>query len=138
MFVEGEDVTTLDGRELSRARQRMGFLFQHAALFDSLTVGETLASHYAAIAATCRTQRSAVSRWRSSIEVGLAADYTQDAGGALGRDAQRAGLARAMVLDPSVLLSNRARGWIRSPPPRSKPARRSEAPDGDDAAGRHP
>ncbi|PYR80424.1 MAG: hypothetical protein DMF87_08885 [Acidobacteria bacterium] len=40
VFVRGKDVAALSGRELSDVRRSMGFLFQNAALFDSITVGE--------------------------------------------------------------------------------------------------
>ena len=43
VFVEGEDITTLAGRELAGVRKRMGFLFQNAALFDSMSVGDNVA-----------------------------------------------------------------------------------------------
>ena len=39
VLIEGEDITRLTGRELSRTRRRIGFLFQSAALFDSIRVG---------------------------------------------------------------------------------------------------
>ena len=37
VFVEGRDITALGPLELSGVRKRMGFLFQNAALFDSMT-----------------------------------------------------------------------------------------------------
>src|SRR5215207_4435865 len=43
VFVNDDEVSALDSRGLSRIRQGMGFLFQNAALFDSLTVGENVA-----------------------------------------------------------------------------------------------
>ena len=43
VFVQGRDVTLMDRRELSRTRQQIGLLFQHAALFDSISVGENVA-----------------------------------------------------------------------------------------------
>ena len=43
VMVDNQEVASLDSRALSRTRQGMGFLFQHAALFDSLTVGENVA-----------------------------------------------------------------------------------------------
>ena len=42
IWIEQEDVTQLGCRELSRVRHKMGFLFQDAALFDSLTLYENL------------------------------------------------------------------------------------------------
>jgi phospholipid/cholesterol/gamma-HCH transport system ATP-binding protein len=43
VFVEDRDITTLSRRELSDVRKHMGFLFQNAALFDSMSVGENVA-----------------------------------------------------------------------------------------------
>src|SRR6266446_3476032 len=43
VWVEQDDVTRLNTSELSRVRRKMGFLFQDAALFDSLTLYENLA-----------------------------------------------------------------------------------------------
>jgi phospholipid/cholesterol/gamma-HCH transport system ATP-binding protein len=43
VLVEGEDIAGLTGRELTRVRRRIGFLFQNAALFDSISVGENVA-----------------------------------------------------------------------------------------------
>src|ERR1044071_6539520 len=40
VLVDGHDVTVLKRRELAEVRRRMGFLFQNAALFDSISVGE--------------------------------------------------------------------------------------------------
>src|SRR5258705_3222236 len=43
VFVRGKDITALSGRDLSDVRRSMGFLFQNAALFDSISVGEYVA-----------------------------------------------------------------------------------------------
>jgi phospholipid/cholesterol/gamma-HCH transport system ATP-binding protein len=43
VFVHGREVSALKGRELAEVRRGMGFLFQNAALFDSITVGENVA-----------------------------------------------------------------------------------------------
>src|SRR6266568_8465208 len=43
IWIEQEEVTQLHSAELSRVRRKMGFLFQDAALFDSLTLYENLA-----------------------------------------------------------------------------------------------
>ena len=104
VFVEGEDVTALEGRELSRARQRMGFLFQHAALFDSLTVGENVAfplRRHRRDLSDAEIRRIALEKLD---QVGLAADYHKMPAALSGGMRKRAGLARAMALDPAVLL----------------------------------
>lgn len=43
VWIDGEDITRLEARGLSRVRRKMGFLFQNAALFDFLTLYENLA-----------------------------------------------------------------------------------------------
>src|SRR5580693_5669279 len=43
IWVDGDDVTRLKPSGLSKVRRKMGFLFQDAALFDSLTLYENLA-----------------------------------------------------------------------------------------------
>jgi ABC-type transporter Mla maintaining outer membrane lipid asymmetry ATPase subunit MlaF len=43
VLIEGDDITGLSSRALSPIRQRIGFLFQNAALFDSISVGENVA-----------------------------------------------------------------------------------------------
>jgi len=43
IFVEGQDITKLDERQLAGVRQKIGMVFQESALFDSLTVRENVA-----------------------------------------------------------------------------------------------
>src|SRR5208282_1091879 len=43
IWIDSEDITLLEGKELSRVRRKMGFLFQNAALFDFLTLYDNLA-----------------------------------------------------------------------------------------------
>jgi phospholipid/cholesterol/gamma-HCH transport system ATP-binding protein len=43
VFVDGQEVPTLTRRELYRLRSKIGYVFQFAALFDSLTIGENVA-----------------------------------------------------------------------------------------------
>src|SRR5438876_7119712 len=40
--VAGKEITKLDESQLNEVRKRVGFLFQQAALYDSLTVGENV------------------------------------------------------------------------------------------------
>src|SRR6266478_8340423 len=43
IWIEQDEITRLNETQLSRVRRKMGFLFQDAALFDSLTLYENLA-----------------------------------------------------------------------------------------------
>lgn len=103
IFVEGEEITTLDGRALVRVRKRMGFLFQNAALFDSITVGENVA--FPLRRHTDLSDAEIRDRARAKLAaVGLERDYDKMPAELSGGMRKRAGLARAMALDPHVLL----------------------------------
>lgn len=103
VLVHGRDVGAMPQRELSDVRRGMGFLFQNAALFDSITVGEN-------VAFPLRRH----TKWPSSrirevaaaklADVGLERDYDRMPGELSGGMKKRAGLARAMALDPDILL----------------------------------
>jgi phospholipid/cholesterol/gamma-HCH transport system ATP-binding protein len=101
--VEGRDMATLSGPALVDARRRIGFLFQHAALFDSLTVGGNVAFplHRHRRLPADEIERIA----RSKLEqVGLRQEYHRKPAELSGGMRKRVGLARAMALDPPVLL----------------------------------
>lgn len=42
IFIEGEEITKMNEKEIYRVRNKFGFLFQGAALFDSMTVGKNI------------------------------------------------------------------------------------------------
>lgn len=103
VFVEGEEITELDSRALSRVRQRMGFLFQNAALFDSITVGENVA--FPLRRHTRLSDREIRERAAEKLgQVGLEREYNKMPADLSGGMRKRAGLARAMALDPPILL----------------------------------
>jgi phospholipid/cholesterol/gamma-HCH transport system ATP-binding protein len=103
VLVEGKDVTILPRRELNQLRKRIGFLFQNAALFDSITVGENVA--FPLRRHTRLPEREVRERARARLaEVGLEHEYEKMPAALSGGMRKRAGLARAMALDPAVLL----------------------------------
>jgi phospholipid/cholesterol/gamma-HCH transport system ATP-binding protein len=103
VFVEEQDIATLAGRELAGMRKHMGFLFQNAALFDSMSVGDNVAfpmrRHTTWSGAEIR-ERAA----KKLADVGLDDDFDTMPGDLSGGMKKRAGLARAMALDPAILL----------------------------------
>jgi phospholipid/cholesterol/gamma-HCH transport system ATP-binding protein len=103
IFVEGHEITALRGRQLGDVRKHMGFLFQNAALFDSMTVGENVAfpmrRHTDLSDGEIRERAT-----KKLAAVGLEQDYDKMPGDLSGGMKKRAGLARAMALDPSILL----------------------------------
>jgi phospholipid/cholesterol/gamma-HCH transport system ATP-binding protein len=103
VFVGGTDITGLEGEELSAVRKQVGFLFQSAALFDSISVGENVAfpmrRHTNLPDAEIRRRAGA------KLEaVGLGQNYDEMPADLSGGMRKRAGLARAMALDPKILL----------------------------------
>jgi phospholipid/cholesterol/gamma-HCH transport system ATP-binding protein len=105
VLVEGNDITGLSSRDLSPIRQRIGFLFQNAALFDSITVGENVAfplrRHSNLTDAEIRTRAQDL-----LSQVGLSREYDKMPADLSGGMKKRAGLARAMALDPAILLAD--------------------------------
>jgi phospholipid/cholesterol/gamma-HCH transport system ATP-binding protein len=103
VHVTGQDLATLDRPSLNRVRLGMGFLFQHAALFDSISVGENVA--FPMRRHTRLDETTILTRARGKLDqVGLADAFDKMPGDLSGGMKKRAGLARAMALDPGILL----------------------------------
>jgi phospholipid/cholesterol/gamma-HCH transport system ATP-binding protein len=103
VFVEERDITVLSGRDLGEVRKHMGFLFQNAALFDSMSVGDNVA--FPMRRHTKLSDADIRERARKKLAtVGLEGEYDKMPGDLSGGMKKRAGLARAMALDPSILL----------------------------------
>jgi phospholipid/cholesterol/gamma-HCH transport system ATP-binding protein len=81
----------------------MGFLFESAALFDSITVGENVAFSLRRHTDWADEKIRSVAKSKLA-EVGLDKDYDKMPGDLSGGMRKRAGLARAMALDPDILL----------------------------------
>ena len=103
IWIDGEDITGLHAADLSRVRRKMGFLFQGAALFDSLTLYENLALPLLRLSSKTPAQVEAVID-RVLRDVGLAGDKQKMPSELSGGMRKRAGLARALVLEPRILL----------------------------------
>src|SRR4029078_8861007 len=82
---------------------QMGFLFQNAALFDSITVGENVAFPLRRHTDWSDARIREVARARVG-DRGLEREYDKMPADLSGGMRKRAGLARAMALDPEILL----------------------------------
>jgi len=101
---DGRALADLPERELNRQRQRFGYLFQNAALFDSLTVYDNVAMGLRAqgVLSDAAIRERVGQRLQ---EVGLPPDAAARRPAELsGGMKKRVGLARALALDPEVML----------------------------------
>jgi len=103
VFVEDRDISALGRRELAEVRKHMGVLFQNSALFDSMSVGDNVSfpmrRHTDWSESEIRERATA-----KLADVGLAKDFDTMPGDLSGGMKKRAALARAMALDPAILL----------------------------------
>jgi phospholipid/cholesterol/gamma-HCH transport system ATP-binding protein len=105
VWIGQDDVSGLDGPGLSRVRRKIGYLFQDAALFDSLTLYENLALPLHRLTNKSPAEIDfAVDQVLG--EVGLAGDKAKMPAELSGGMRKRAGLARALVLEPRIVLAD--------------------------------
>jgi phospholipid/cholesterol/gamma-HCH transport system ATP-binding protein len=102
VVVNGRSVPGLSPPDLSELRHRMGFLFQQAALFDSISLGENVAFGLRRGRAEQGDVREKAER--KLEQVGLGGQYDRMPEALSGGMRKRAGLARALAMDPEVLL----------------------------------
>jgi phospholipid/cholesterol/gamma-HCH transport system ATP-binding protein len=101
---DGRVLTELPEKELARQRQRFGYLFQGAALFDSLSVHDNIALGLRAQGGHPEADIRERVRQRL-LEVGLPLTAATKMPAELsGGMKKRVGLARALALDPEVML----------------------------------
>ena len=101
--IQGEEITSLKIDRLNEIRKKMGFLFQQAALYDSLTVEENVAfplSRHSHLSAGERKDRVGELLKSVDMQEGLQKLPSEISGGMQ----KRVGLARALALDPEILL----------------------------------
>lgn len=99
----GIDLLTLGTTELNEIRKGIGFLFQGAALFDSMSVGENLEMFLRKHSNLDRSEREKrISRALSLV--GLGDEIDKMPSELSGGMRKRAGLARSIVLEPELIL----------------------------------
>jgi phospholipid/cholesterol/gamma-HCH transport system ATP-binding protein len=103
ILFDGEHLESMKDRDLAKVRQRIGMLFQGAALFDSLSVRENVAyglrEHYH----MNEDEMSERVAWALSL-VGLPGVEAMAPADLSGGMKKRVGLARTIALKPEVLL----------------------------------
>ena len=101
--IGGQEITDLPLDPLNAIRKKIGFLFQHAALYDSLSVAENVAFPLRRHTDLPDGERTARVEELLS-QVGLKDDLAKMPAQISGGMKKRVGLARALALDPEILL----------------------------------
>jgi phospholipid/cholesterol/gamma-HCH transport system ATP-binding protein len=103
VIVDGTDIVSCSERQLYQARRLFGVMFQDGALFGSMNLYENIAFPLRE-----HTRKSEAEIRRIVLEkmelVGLAGDERKFPGEISGGMRKRAGLARALVQDPQIIL----------------------------------
>jgi phospholipid/cholesterol/gamma-HCH transport system ATP-binding protein len=101
--VAGQEIVGLDRRDLDAVRRKMGFLFQDSALYDSLTVSENVA--FPLLRNSGMNEEERTKRIEELLHgVGMDRDLDKLPSEISGGMKKRVGLARALALDPEILL----------------------------------
>lgn len=101
--IQGQEITGLDLDHLNQIRKKIGFLFQQAALYDSMTIAENVAfplKRHGHLSPAELTDRVRDLLSRVDMEPHMAKKPSEISGGMQ----KRVGLARALALDPEILL----------------------------------
>jgi phospholipid/cholesterol/gamma-HCH transport system ATP-binding protein len=102
--IHGQNIAGLAIDQMGRIRKKIGFLFQHAALYDSLTITENVAfpleHHRKDMSQSERGDRVK----QLLAEVGMEGDFGKLPSEISGGMQKRVGLARALALGPEILL----------------------------------
>ncbi|MEN4478698.1 methionine ABC transporter ATP-binding protein [Mycolicibacterium cosmeticum] len=106
VVVNGEDLTTLSARKLRVARRRIGTVFQSSGLLERRTAAENVALPLEYLGVTAAETEKRVAELLDRVGLSERAQHYpfQLSGG----QRQRVGIARALALRPSVLLSDEA------------------------------
>lgn len=103
VLINGTDVTKLKGKELSNFRMKFGMLFQGAALFDSLSVGENVG--FSLFEHTTLSKKEIYKKVKESLYmVGLENIEHLKPAELSGGMKKRVGLARAICRNPEIIL----------------------------------
>jgi len=101
--INGKEIADLDRKQLNEVRKRVGFLFQQAALYDSMTVEQNV--EFPLSRHTEMSSEDLKKRARELLaSVGMEKDLEKMPSEISGGMQKRVGLARAIALEPGIVL----------------------------------
>jgi phospholipid/cholesterol/gamma-HCH transport system ATP-binding protein len=103
--IKGRNITGMDEDGLSQTRRQMGFLFQSGALYSPVSLNDNLAIPLSRFTKKSNEEIEALVETRLD-DVGLGKERHKMPAELSGGMTKRAGLARALVLDPCILLAD--------------------------------
>ena len=102
--VHGQEVTSLKSKELDNIREKIGFLFQSGALYDSMTVRQNLAFPLKRIKKELTEEQVNAKIIETLENVGLPDVIDKMPSELSGGMRKRISLARTIIIDPSIML----------------------------------
>jgi phospholipid/cholesterol/gamma-HCH transport system ATP-binding protein len=103
IFIKGEDICTMSEDRFNQVRRKIGMLFQSAALFNSMTIEENVALPLRELTQLEEPTIRIMTRIKLDL-VGLSGFDNYMPSQLSGGMKKRAGLARALAMDPEILL----------------------------------
>jgi phospholipid/cholesterol/gamma-HCH transport system ATP-binding protein len=105
IYIAGENIVGLSDRELNRVRQRLGMVYQYAALLDSITIFENVAFPLVEHSKLSKKEiRDKVERMLAALGLDpkqVEKKFPSELSGGMRK---RVGIARALMLEPLVLV----------------------------------
>jgi len=103
VYIDNVEISALNDRNLNEVRKNFGMLFQEAALFDSMTVGENVAFPIREHTQLSKEEVNVIVK-KKLRQVGLKNVVGKMPAELSGGMRKRVGLARAIALDPKIIL----------------------------------